>query len=280
MYQAELMGKLSGTNEEKEDILTSNVFSFFKYSNRKIFLYQFLKNLGLQIIPEDAINAEFEFWPQYADHTEPDVVIIVGKYYLLFEAKFLSGFGEETEKLESQIKRELKQGSLEAANQDKDFFYIPITANYVHPKSLDNEVPKEYQKQCRWTNWQKVGRLLTTMLTEETTRLNTGEREFTNDLFQLLIKKKLGTFNGLTSFIQNVISFQAENVFFKSKDLIPENKYFDFSEYLTPSGIRIQKIENVFVGTGRFTMNQEPGLRLLETGIFYKGDQNGKRNHD
>ncbi len=117
MYQAELKGKLSGTNEEKEDILTSNVFSFFKYSNRKIFLYQFLKNLGLQITPEDAINAEFEFWPQYDDHTEPDVVIVVGKYYLLFEAKFLSGFGEETKDLESQIKRELKQGSLEAANQ-------------------------------------------------------------------------------------------------------------------------------------------------------------------
>ena len=34
MYLAEIHGKLSMENENKEDILTSNVFSFFKYANR------------------------------------------------------------------------------------------------------------------------------------------------------------------------------------------------------------------------------------------------------
>jgi hypothetical protein len=32
MYQAELRGKLSGNNEEREDILTSNVFSLYSDS--------------------------------------------------------------------------------------------------------------------------------------------------------------------------------------------------------------------------------------------------------
>jgi hypothetical protein len=44
MYIAELKGKLSLTDERKEDILTSNVFSFFKYSTRKVFL----KDKGLR----------------------------------------------------------------------------------------------------------------------------------------------------------------------------------------------------------------------------------------
>jgi len=38
MYLAEICGKLSSKVEGIEDILTSNVFSFFKYSKRTIFL--------------------------------------------------------------------------------------------------------------------------------------------------------------------------------------------------------------------------------------------------
>lgn len=41
MYMAELRGKLSEKAEKQEDILTSNVFSFFKYANRQIFLVKF-----------------------------------------------------------------------------------------------------------------------------------------------------------------------------------------------------------------------------------------------
>ncbi len=46
MYLAELHGKLSSNVERKEDILTSNVFSFFKYSNRKVYLKELMKLLG------------------------------------------------------------------------------------------------------------------------------------------------------------------------------------------------------------------------------------------
>jgi hypothetical protein len=100
MYLAELHGKLSNNNENKEDILTSNVFSFFKYTNRDTFLYPLLLDLKLEISLEDAHEAEFIFWPCFPDSTQPDLVILVGNYYLLFEAKYHSGFGQASETLE------------------------------------------------------------------------------------------------------------------------------------------------------------------------------------
>lgn len=48
MYLAELYGKLPSRIERMEDILTSNVFSFFKYSTREIFLKGYLNKLGFK----------------------------------------------------------------------------------------------------------------------------------------------------------------------------------------------------------------------------------------
>lgn len=48
MYVAEIRGKFSPAEERKEDILTPNVFSFFKYAKREIFPYDLLWLLNLQ----------------------------------------------------------------------------------------------------------------------------------------------------------------------------------------------------------------------------------------
>jgi hypothetical protein len=79
MYLAELRGKLSSRVERMEDILTSNVFSFFKYSNRDIFLKGYLNELGFIVSDKEEEEAEFKFWPVFDDGAEPDLVIIVGK---------------------------------------------------------------------------------------------------------------------------------------------------------------------------------------------------------
>jgi len=62
MILAELQGKIPGKLEDKEDILTSNVFSFFKYADRRL-LKQYLDHIGITISLHDAQNAEFIFWP-------------------------------------------------------------------------------------------------------------------------------------------------------------------------------------------------------------------------
>lgn len=63
MYIAELQGKFSPYQERMEDILTSNVFSFFMYARREIFLSEFLRLLDIETEAEDLHNAEFLFWP-------------------------------------------------------------------------------------------------------------------------------------------------------------------------------------------------------------------------
>ena len=112
MYLAELHGKLPSKIERMEDILTSNVFSFFKYSTREIFLRVYLNRLGLLISDREAREAQFLFWPRFEENTEPDLVIIVGDYYLLIEAKYVSEFGGETEKTKSQLIREIEGGGI------------------------------------------------------------------------------------------------------------------------------------------------------------------------
>jgi hypothetical protein len=111
MYLAELHGKLSSRIERMEDILTSIAFSFFKYSTREVFLKGYLKELGIEVSNREAKEAEFLFWPHFEEYTEPDLVIIVGDYYLLIEAKYFSDFGKETK---GQLIRELEAGIAEA----------------------------------------------------------------------------------------------------------------------------------------------------------------------
>jgi hypothetical protein len=275
MYQAELRGKLSVNNEEKEDILTSNVFSFFKYSNREVFLARFLGLLQIQVTKQEAKKARFEFWPHYEDNTEPDVIVYIGPYYLLFEAKFFSDFGKETEVLESQIKRELKQGLQEAKNQNKEFLYIPITANYVRPKSILAEAPKNYQKYCRWVNWQKVARLLYSIQNDKSVRLTMREKEFADDLYQLLIKKKLGTYNGISTINQELITFNKDVIFFGLVNEIISTEYFGFFENLKKPAMKIIKHGDVFLARKLFAGIEGARINPIVSNLFYKGAENG-----
>ena len=57
MYLAELRGKLSSSQERSEDILTSNVFCFFKYAERSVYLKRFLSLVGVGLTDEELERA-------------------------------------------------------------------------------------------------------------------------------------------------------------------------------------------------------------------------------
>ena len=192
MILAELKGKLSSKLDDKEDILTSNTFSFFKYSDRQL-LKEYLCQLGVNVTVSESNSAEFIFWPIYDDGTEPDLVIICGKYYLLFEAKLYSDFSPKTLSTDSQIEREIKMGMMAAKNANKEFIYIALTADYNKDK---NKFIKYESKDYLfiWTNWQMIASLLSMKITES--RL-IRDKEFAFDLYSLLVKKKLRCYNGL-----------------------------------------------------------------------------------
>ncbi len=198
MYLAELHGKLPRKIERMEDILTSNIFSFFKYSSREIFLRGYLNKLGFNISNQEAIEAEFMFWPRFEKNTEPDLVLMVGNYYLLIEAKYFSGFADGTKKTKAQLLREIEGGTLEAKNYGKDFKLIAITADHYYKENIFKIIPSDFIPHFKWTNWQSVSLFLYSIL-ESGIDISQQERDFALDLYDLLRKKNLRDFQGLDS---------------------------------------------------------------------------------
>jgi len=233
MYQAELRGKLPSETEAKEDILTSNVFSFFKYARRDLFLRRWLdSSLNIKISDSEAAMAEFNFWPRYVDNTQPDVVIVAGSYYLLVEAKYLSGFSGETSKSKSQLMREIENGLLEAKNYEKEFLLVAITADHYFRSDRFREVPQELRNRLLWTNWQSVAAFLEDTLSTDVD-LTTWERVFAMDLQMLLDRKRLRDYRGTAALkTASLLPSRVQRIFFQAADAEYRGEFIGFIESL------------------------------------------------
>lgn len=208
MILAELHGKLSSKVKDMEDILTSNVFSFFKYSKRS-FLRDYLGSLGVKVTVQEADLAEFYFWPVYDNGTEPDLVIIVGQYYVLIEAKLFSGFASETKDTKSQVQREIDSGMIEAKNLNKDFIYMTITNEYVTNNHKLNKY-KDSSLEIISTNWQALSKFLFGIIKKK----DKSDQKYLNDLYALLMKKKLRSYISINNLKSSLKSFNGKFIFF------------------------------------------------------------------
>jgi hypothetical protein len=250
LYLAEIHGKLSSNIMNKEDVLTSNVFSFFKYSNRTIFFSEFLKLLDIHISPLDAKNAVFDFWPRFIDGTEPDVVIHVGEYYILIEAKYHSGFGQENQAIKHQLFREYEGGNLEANILDKKFVFVIITADLFNKPNIFEKIPASIKQEIKWINWQAI-----TILIEKILLMNPEidpiTKLFAEDFFLLLQKKGFRNYIGLKKIhIKEKINMFAGNIFFD-----------------------IDSIKYLGVFQGFITIFEKPTLHFFNSKfIFFKRD--------
>ena len=276
MYLAELHGKLSSRVERMEDILTSNVFSFFKYSSRDIFLKKYLNNLGFNISDREAEEAEFRFWPVFEDGTEPDLVIIVGNYYLLIEAKYFSGFGKKTETTDDQLKREIKGGQLEAFSYGKEFYLIAITADYYFKKYKFNAILPDFQSHFKWTNWQLVSLFLDNILNCNP-NIKGPERVFALDLYNLLDKKHLRDFQKIT-YIGSLLK-RYNSIFFDAKTAKLRGDFIGFvdslflAKRLKPVGktVFFSSTKKVFKSLSKLEK-----LKQIKSPIFFKEDENNE----
>ena len=274
MYQAELRGKLSSRIERMEDILTSNVFSFFKYATREIFLKGYLAELGFVVSDQEASEAEFIFWPRFEENTEPDLVIIVGDYYLLIEAKYFSEFGGETEKSEAQLIREINGGKLDAKNYNKTFKLIAITADHYYKENRFDVIPSEFRAHFKWTNWQSVAAFLKNIL-QTRAGIRQQEHHFALDLYSLLDKKNLRGFQGL-DILQDTIPHLKpyESLFFEAKTAKFRGAFIGFRESLLFDKKIAPVKGTIFLNGERrfFThMLQSSSLKHAENIIFYTG---------
>jgi len=270
MYLAELHGKLSSRVERMEDILTSNVFSFFKYSSRDIFLKNYLNKLEFNISDQEAEEAEFRFWPVFEDGTEPDLVIIVGKYYLLIEAKYFSEFSEGTKKDEHQLLRELYIGELEAKNYDKEFNLIALTADYYYKKYKFEVIPQKYRPYFKWTNWQSVSSFLDNVLSSNP-NIKGPERDFSLDLYNLLDKKHLRSFQSIT--YSGPLLKNYSSIFFNAKTAMLRGDFIGFIESLSlPKGLKPVGKTVFFSSTKRIfkSLSKLEKLKKVKSPIFFK----------
>lgn len=233
MYLAELKGKLLTQLSRSEDILTSNVFSFFKYADRRVYLKGFLDQLGVTQSNEELEDAEFVFWPSFDDYTEPDVVMIVGSYYILFEAKYLSDFGQETDKHKSQLVREIEGGLLEAQALGKEFILVAITADYYYIKEKYFEVTTKPTCNFKWINWQAVSSMLLRLIETEGHQL--PNYSFAMDLYNHLVKKDLRSFRSFLEIKKDFSLPDREELFFSAKTARYRGSFMGFYTILEES---------------------------------------------
>ena len=218
-----------------EDLLTSNVFSFLKYSNREIFLKEYLKLLGLPVSKEAADNAKFIFWPRLSEGTEPDLAIIVGRYYILIEAKYFSAFAEESNLTKAQLIREIEVGKLEAKTNDKEFRLIAITADHYYKKEIFEVIPRDLMSHFKWTNWQTVTFFLEDVLVKEI-ELPVEQQSFTLDLHDLLDRKNLRGFRGCDCFVNlHTLAGCSDRIFFEAGTAIFRGSFIGFANSLSYS---------------------------------------------
>lgn len=278
MYIAELRGKLSRDQENKEDLLTSNVFSFLKYAPRDIFLYEYINHLGIPVTKNGAHEAKFLFWTTYDDLTEPDVVILIGNYYLLFEAKLFSGFGEETEFSAGQLSRELEGGLSEAKNNNKDFRLIAITADHYQPPGLFRNLPNNFQNLLLWTSWQDFAFFVSSIL-ETRPDLPKEAGLFAEDLYNLLDKKCLRKFEGPSALRVKEYPFKPyQYLFFASETARYRGDFIGFQGALKMES-HINPVSNVvFYDKNRqfYSFLNDAKERLKTKGgiLFYTGGIN------
>lgn len=273
MYLAELRGKLSSRVERMEDILTSNVFSFFKYSTRTIFLKRYLNDLGFKVSDQDAEKAEFKFWPVFEDGTEPDLVIIAGNYYLLIEAKYFSEFSEGAKKDEHQLLRELKNGKLEAKNYDKEFNLIAITADYYYKKEKFEVITQEFRPHFKWTNWQLVSSFLDNILSSNP-NIKGPERDFCLDLYNLLDKKHLRSFQNITYNGPSLEDYSS--IFFDAKTAKLRGDFIGFINSLSLDKKMKSPERALFFSSTRkifLPLSKFERLKQIKSPIFFKEDE-------
>lgn len=265
MIIAELHGKILSKLEDKEDILTSHVFSFLKYSNRQI-LKDYLSFLEIDVTLEEARNAEFNFWISYDDRTEPDLVLTCGKFYILFEAKLYSDFSPESLKYDAQIIREIKMGKLAAENEDKDFVYVAITAEYYKVKSKYSEYEGQ-DFEFKWTNWQAFTNFIENKLIDNEL---IHDKEFAFDLYSLLVKKRLRSYRGLSN-IKPQVNFESDKSLFYDLNSSKFKGEFTGFEIILRNFKQVQPYKKFY--SKRFFINIPQFDQGLNDKIFYNGSK-------
>ena len=244
MLSAELRGKLPGRIRNLEDVLTSYVFNFLQYSSRSAFLGRFLNDIGIGASTTEIGDAEFRFWPTLPDRTEPDLVIVAGDHYVLFEAKLFASFDPGDSCIQPQVVREIEGGMEEAGREGKEFHFVAVTADSCFPGEALGCYPR-HASVMRWVNWQSIARLVLTQIEEHRAALPDGE--YARDLLAILDARNLRGYRGFDVIDIPAIARPQETLFLSAQTLAYRGEFLGF----------------------RATLGSLPAVESVESPIFF-----------
>lgn len=291
---ADLKNKLSMSELNSEDYLTSCVFSYFNYIEDnwiEKFLNLFVNSNGenLNITIKES---EFEFWQFYKNDSvygggaEPDVIIYSGEIAFIIEVKNhsqKSGKGIVDGNLHDQLAREFFIGREKMLKKKgiKKFFILYLTRHITFPKSDIEETISSIievdnsellcENKLYWLSWKEIFPLL-----KEIKNINKSPLHYkmTSELLKFLKRRNLDSFSGfefINKYNKKSLGY-FQSIFYSQDD---SRRYFD---RLLP--INIEKINTpIFYSNGSdsyFNFKKNINFKNTEGGnIFY-----GKRSDD
>lgn len=211
MLAAQLKGKLTRKEENKEDLLTSNVFGSIKYVPYEEGLIPLLSSVedidGKNPINLSQIsNVKYDFWPQLNEENckrcEPDVLIYITyttgtQAIILVEAKYKSGKSSEADDedmLNDQLSREWDNLLVLSRRKDAMPIFVYITADLAFPNKDLEDAQFEIEKKSKnemdivWISWRKLSVVL-----------GKSQYEIIKDLVSVLQKQWLIFFEGISA---------------------------------------------------------------------------------
>jgi len=241
MLAAQLYGKLTRSEENLEDLLTSNVFGTFKYLSPELGLIPFLEkalDIDGNTIDSDLSrlsNVRYRFWP-FLDEpdccpAEPDLIIELehfdgNKTAILIEAKLYSGkssFADKSPIPKDQLSRECDNlGKWAKKKGMTREFLIFCTADVVPPWDEIRQSMEEFRRKrgrdCNifWLSWRILPSLLKRI---HPTLLGSSEASILQDLEAVLRRQGLFLYEGIPipdeSLVTNLPEWQFELEFEK-----------------------------------------------------------------
>ena len=201
--KAEIHGKFDPRStlpgDRIEDTLTDAVFSTLSYLPPRILTAVLATAVPLlPLTPDEVGDALIEFWPSFPSGTEPDVVLTVGGWMIVIEAKYTSPFSTGEADIDHQLVGEWRDGLTDAkAKRLQGPVVIAVTDDPAQPADIEiarravadlPEFPErdpDHTETIEWISWQNLAKTIE----EHVPGLSRQEHRMVEDLFDLMERR-------------------------------------------------------------------------------------------
>lgn len=240
MLEAQLRGKLTGEQENLEDLLTSNVFGSIKYvpleegllpilQNAENEKGEFpLKNIG------SIVDVKYEFWPWIPENSckgcEPDVLITImhksgKKTIVLVEAKYLSGKSSESIEKYGPNDQLAREWGYLLSHTEKEIEEVTLVLLYItaHIRYPQTEIEESKQDFIKWLPKKNIPNIIWMSWRNVTKLFFNSKKLILADVAKILVKQEFEFYSGIYECV-----FNEANWHFKPKPMYLSWSFKDY----------------------------------------------------